>query len=1308
MKRFFIATIILSGFFFVADAKEKKDANGKPKVSPNVVSRIVEDCNDPTSRAILDINNVRTTILGANDMWWDLSSAAYEIPKVLDENLPRKHSLFAGSVWIGGIDADKILKVAAQTYRNSRLGVGFWSGPLVQGDATTDKATCSAYNRHWKVNSRLIDDLRAATEEDPQNPGEFVVKQDFLDANFSQLKDIMEWPGNPDPRWKHDDIQFAPYVDLNDNGVYEPLKGDYPQIRGDQSIWFVTNDKGNVPGSGSESIGIEIQTEAFAYVSNDELNNMTFYGNKLINRSTIRLDSCFMSQFVDPDLGENSDDYLACDVPRGLGICFNGDDTDEEPDGYGSNPPAVGVDFFEGPFSDPFDSVDNDRDCMIDEIDVFGCDSEAKTERCIMSKFMYFDRLNGFPLTDPGNAQEAFNFIIGRWADGIPLTYGGSGRGGMAVSEMAFPEATDQIIGWSTRSDCSNPNPGLDDWSEQTAGNDPGDRRFVQSGGPFTLEPGAVNLVTIGVVWARATSGGPRGSFNQLKRADTKAQALFENCFKTVDGPDAPNLAIVELDQEIIITMFNKKSSNNFGLDYSEIIPEVKALNGGTPAPSPLFDSTYDFQGYLIYQLSSPSGLTELSDLDQARLVFQCDVKDDILQVVNYEVSKEFDNVIFPTIHPEISNNKGVKTTIRITQDSYTGQNLINNRKYYFTVVAYGNNQFQFYNLSTKTGQAIPYKAGRRNVGLYEAIPHKIESEFFGLDLNSSFGDGPDITKLEGIGNGGNALELTKESVDKILQAPYFVEQPVYQGGAGPVNIFVNDPKSLTDVNDFKLSLYSGEPGQDNPIDDDSRWLLTYNGEKDTIHSDTSISVLYEQPIITKNGENLGFSIAVSNTVNPGTIVDDEAVENNGVISGSLTYGDETKEWLAFVEDADGLDTELNWIRGGEQGDENLLGGDPGSDFETLLNGTWSPYRIVRWGTNAPAISGINASQRPLPSLQSLVRRTRSVDIVFTADKSKWSRCVVLESGELETENEDGQLKNRIRVQKSIDKEGNDNSTGPLDVGLGWFPGYAIDLESGERLNVCFGEDSGDPIDNGRDLRWNPTDNNQIAPQQFGGFINQWGGRHYVYVMRTRYDEGKSYQSALTKNYTTTKIPNNLDATLRFFYGEVMWVSMPSLLPGTTLLGTDAKVSLRVTRTYGKGLAVTNPTNFDNPKYLFGMAKLAPTKNSTETAKSALNNVRVVPNPYYAYSDRENTARDYRIVITNLPPVCEVNIYDLSGTLIRTLRKDDGSTILDWNLKNHVNVPIAGGTYIIHVDAGDLGDKVVKWFGVLRPLDLSN
>ena len=97
-----------------------------------------------------------------------------------------------------------------------------------------------------------------------------------------------------------------------------------------------------------------------------------------------------------------------------------------------------------------------------------------------------------------------------------------------------------------------------------------------------------------------------------------------------------------------------------------------------------------------------------------------------------------------------------------------------------------------------------------------------------------------------------------------------------------------------------------------------------------------------------------------------------------------------------------------------------------------------------------------------------------------------------------------------------------------------------------------------------------------------------------------------------------------------------------------------------------------------------------------------------MPNPYYAYSNYESNRLDSRIKITNLQEKCTIKIYNIGGSLVRTLTKDDPLTSLDWDLKNVNGVPIAGGVYIIHVSVPNVGEKVLKWFGVLRPADLSN
>ena len=139
---------------------------------------------------------------------------------------------------------------------------------------------------------------------------------------------------------------------------------------GDQTLFWIFNDKGNIhTETEAEPLGLEIHAQAFGFTSDNEVNDMTFYNYKFINRSTLPLNNTYFGQWVDPDLGYYLDDYVGCDVSLGLGFCYNGDAEDEGAQGYGFNPPAIGVDFFQGPLSDLNDGLDNDRDGLIDEID---------------------------------------------------------------------------------------------------------------------------------------------------------------------------------------------------------------------------------------------------------------------------------------------------------------------------------------------------------------------------------------------------------------------------------------------------------------------------------------------------------------------------------------------------------------------------------------------------------------------------------------------------------------------------------------------------------------------------------------------------------------------------------------------------------------------------------------------------------------------------------------------------------------------------------------------------------------------------
>ena len=170
-----------------------------------------------------------------------------------------------------------------------------------------------------------------------------------------------------------------------------------------------------------------------------------------------------------------------------------------------------------------------------------------------------------------------------------------------------------------------------------------------------------------------------------------------------------------------------------------------------------------------------------------------------------------------------------------------------------------------------------------------------------------------------------------------------------------------------------------------------------------------------------------------------------------------------------------------------------------------------------------------------------------------------------------------------------------------------------------------------------------------------------------------------------------------------------MWVNIPTIdsrfdgLDPYTDMPSDARVRIRMVQPYAK--YETDGSNNSFPKYLFNTNNVATKKDQDSVAQSALDIIRVVPNPYFSMSAYEGSQIDNIVKLTNLPENCTINIYTVEGSLVKTLKKDNTSTWLEWKLTNNYGVPIASGVYIIHINAPGIGEKVIKWFGTLRPFD---
>ncbi|MFT5969903.1 MAG: hypothetical protein ACI8ZO_000402 [Flavobacteriales bacterium] len=1238
-----LASIAVSLSFSVS-AKEYVKSERTVKKTTTPLKAIADACDPAQSRTDLAVNNVRTTILGGGDLWWDLTSAQYEVP--IGSN---KHSLFAGSLWIGGLDDGNQLKVAAMTYRQD--GNDFWPGPIDPVSVTTDKLVCNAYDKHFEISVAAVKEHLAWLEDPASVPG------------YTIPNEIKNWPGDSEDGSR----VLAPYVDRDGNGSYDP-DSDYPAydlknnincgslkteedgiLFGDKTLFWIFNDKGDIHSeTGAESIGLEIHAQAFGFATNDDVNNMTFYSYKIINRATVTLNQVYIGQWVDADLGDYQDDYVGCDVGRGLGYCYNGDGDDGGANGYGSKPPAIGMDFFQGPLADENDGIDNDRDGTVDEAG----------EQITMSKFVYYN--NNFSLSgNPQTGTHYYNYLDGKWKDGQAIVYGGDGRtSGGVPCDFMFPGDTDPE-GWGTAGVPQAP------WTEETALNPPDDRRFLQSAGKFTLKPGAVNFVTVGAVWAQTNiENNAFASVEDMRIADDLAQALFDNCFRVSDGPDAPTVDVIEGDQKLILTLSNAQNSNNYNEGYEEKDPLI--INST--------DTNFVFEGYQIYQLKNEtvSG-SELSDPSLARLIAQYDIKNGIGQLVNYEEDK----AIGALVPAEMVNGAdlGIEHAFAITEDQFATGNktLVNHKDYYFMAIAYSYNNYKTYNPADENfldGQKKPYKAGRNNIKSYKGTPHKLSPSNGGVELNAAFGTQVEITRLRGAGNGGYPLYLTEETIAEIL-VNNCATNPVYSTDGGPIKVQVLDPLQVK-PNEYRVEM--------NGTGANATFTLF-----DVTGGDTVVSPNNSIPI-GLNYEQLYPEYGISITLNEARAPGDGSnkFEGNGFISASI----DNFSWLGFVGDIDATGSALDWIRAGSNTGD--VGEDSSAVYENVLGGRWAPYSLVSLQTVNETEQGHGPAWNKFQNLNK-IENTPSVDIVFTADKALWTRVPVIETQDELANAEGGAEKMRLRSGNSVDKDGLDDGSG---TGWGWFPGYAIDVDRGIRLNMMFGEDSWLAGENGRDMVWNPT--SRFATN-LGGIL--FGGKHYVYVMNSQYN-GSNEQA--NPYFTGFEDPTNVN--LRNIYKDVNWVSIPLLITGSEFLSSDVTVNLRVNQPYieWEECGVTS----GDPAWGFNTVKEAANVGNLEVAKSALDLIGVVPNPYYAYSEYEATQLENKVKVINIPSQCIVSIYTVNGVLIRRFQKESPETFLEWDLKNYAGIPVASGVYIFHIDAGDAGEKIVKWFGATRPIDL--
>jgi len=532
-----------------------------------------------------------------------------------------------------------------------RVGGNAYSSGTVAGRILTDAAgnVTGAEDPNDKENVRLWrvrPDYKTADLTDDavnfyQKPATQVTKADAEDLRAQYEMDWNTWP------WQ----KGAPFDDKNGDGRYDPAV-DVPGIPGaDQTIWTVYNDldEGTAKSFyGSPSIGLEVQETHWAYARTDALGNVVFKRVRLIYKGTPTtprnavIDSMFVVQWSDPDLGQYTDDFAGCDTTLGLGYVYNSSSRDNIYfDLYGLAPPAGGYDFLQGVLvpGAPTDTA------------IFDFKKRPGFRNLSMSVFGYF--VAGGRRSDPtrGGPYEGtlqwYNLMAGyeprpAYPARVPFTDFLTGK----VTKFEVPGDPVTGQGWI-----------------DGARDAPGDRRIVLSTGPFTMARGDTQEVVLALVGGLGRDY--LSSISVLKFNDGFAQFAYDKFFSLPAPPTAPKVNKVELDGEIVL---------DWGSDLETVSKTEQTVQAG-----------FVFEGYNVYQLPS----------DRARLEEGVRLATfDVPNLTSIIIDKVFDEASGFIIEKPVQfgTNSGVKRYFRINRDRIRNRPLANGQTYYFAVTAYSFN----------------------------------------------------------------------------------------------------------------------------------------------------------------------------------------------------------------------------------------------------------------------------------------------------------------------------------------------------------------------------------------------------------------------------------------------------------------------------------------------------------------------------------------------------------------------------------------------------------------------------------------
>ncbi len=454
-----------------------------------------------------------------------------------------------------------------------------WGGYVVQGGNRTLSVGGQTYTA-GTVPGRII---APGVAENPDNPDVHIyrVRRDWQTADLTQ--DASEYFGKAiqdvtsdniaalREQYRQDWINWpwqkgAPYYNRDGVPGYQPAPGgsydstmDEPGLAGaDEVLWLVCNDLDpDAVGAltGSSPIGLELQITCWAYSHTSTLANVIFQRYRLIYKGTATtpatsiIDSMYLAKWVDPNIGDPSDDFAGCLPGRNIGYAYNSTPTDEIYSSYGLVPPVVGYAILQGPVIPQTGSTARWN---------FG--ALRNHANLPMTSFAYFAA--GGLMTDPSISTSARAW----W----PVLRGNC--------------YTDPVSGNCTKFPLSGDPSAFTGWVDGRV--DPaGERKFLISSGPFRMAVGDTQEVVVGLMCAEGTDN--INGISAMEQIAGGTQDLLNFDFTPANPVPVPDFRIVELSNKFIFDWESDTTTTH----------QIESFNS----------QGYKFETYKIYQFRSPA-----------------------------------------------------------------------------------------------------------------------------------------------------------------------------------------------------------------------------------------------------------------------------------------------------------------------------------------------------------------------------------------------------------------------------------------------------------------------------------------------------------------------------------------------------------------------------------------------------------------------------------------------------------------------------------------------------------------------------